>query len=95
VKRLAIILAAALLLAAPLAEAGRWGGDPGGGYLVDPRDSRSNNEMSADEAADRARSRHGGRVLSVRSRRDGGSRYYEVKLLKEGQVRIVRIDAGR
>lgn len=97
-----------LFLTGPVAQAGRWGGgdgngrghggrnDDGGGYLVDPRGGgHSNNGMTADEAADRARARYGGRVLSVRSSGDGGSRSYEVKLLNEGQVRVVRIDADR
>ena len=39
------------------------------------------------QAADRARSQHGGRVLSVRWTGDG----YRVKLLRHGEVRIVRI----
>lgn len=46
------------------------------------------------EAARRAQLRYGGRVLGVELVRDGAP-YYRVKLLRNGNVRVVRIPAGR
>lgn len=46
------------------------------------------------EAARQAQQRYGGRVLSVELVR-AGAPYYRVKLLRNGNVRVVRIPAGR
>ncbi len=50
--------------------------------------------ISPGEAARRAQQRYGGRVLGVEFARDGAP-YYRVKLLRNGNVRIVRIPARR
>ncbi|MCO6441913.1 MAG: hypothetical protein J5I81_12720 [Nitrococcus mobilis] len=50
--------------------------------------------ISPAEAARRAQQRYGGRVLGVELARDGAP-YYRVKLLRNGNVRVVRIPAGR
>lgn len=50
--------------------------------------------ISPGEAARRARQRYGGRVLGVELARDGAP-YYRVKLLRDGNVRVVRIPARR
>ena len=65
------------------------------GYLIDPRDFDRDPGMSADEAAGRAQSMYGGRVLSVSPESDGDRRFYRVKLLSDGRVRVVRIDSDR
>ncbi|MES0874270.1 PepSY domain-containing protein [Sinimarinibacterium thermocellulolyticum] len=44
--------------------------------------------LSPADAAREVQRRHGGRVLSVQERRDGG---YRVKILKDGEVRIYEI----
>lgn len=50
--------------------------------------------ISAEEAARRAQSRYGGKVLSIELRQTpDGKPYYRVKLLSNGDVRVVRIDA--
>lgn len=51
--------------------------------------------ISADTAARRAQSRYGGKVLSVRLVRkgQGAAPFYRVKLLSDGNVRVVRISA--
>lgn len=49
--------------------------------------------ISPSEAVRRAQQRHGGRVLSVELRGSGENAYYEVKLIKDGVVRVVRIRA--
>lgn len=52
--------------------------------------------VSAQEAARAAQARYGGKVLSVKMKQPPGERpYYRVKLLSNGHVRVVRIDAGR
>lgn len=50
--------------------------------------------ISPAAAARRAQARYGGRVLGVDLARDGAP-YYRVKLLRNGNVRVVRIPAGR
>lgn len=50
--------------------------------------------ITREQAAQRARAEHGGKVLSVRLRKPNGRRpFYKVKLLQNGNVRVVRIDA--
>ena len=52
---------------------------------------------SRSQAIEQAMSRAGGRgqVLSVREVREGGSSYYDVKILTDGRVRVYRIPARR
>ena len=51
--------------------------------------------ISADSAARKAQSRYGGKVLSVRLvRPDEGTPFYRVKLLLNGNVRVVQIEAN-
>jgi uncharacterized membrane protein YkoI len=94
-KRVRVLVAVIMsTLLTMTAYAGHRGDDAG--FLIDPRgfDASGGGGMSPDEAANRAQMMHGGRVLSVTSRSDDGRRYYRVKLLSRGQVRVVRIDAG-
>lgn len=56
-----------------------------------PRDHRL---ISPAQAVRRAQQRYGGRVLNVELVRDGAP-YYRVKLLRNGNVRVVRVSAGR
>ena len=50
---------------------------------------------SRSQAIEQAMSRAGGRgqVLSVREVREGGSSYFDVKILTDGRVRVYRIPA--
>jgi len=50
-------------------------------------------QLSAFEAADRARDEYGGRVLNVRLEHGPSGPYYRVKLLDGGRVRVVHVDA--
>lgn len=50
--------------------------------------------ISPAEAVRRAQQHYGGRVLSVELARDGAP-YYRIKLLRNGNVSVVRIPAGR
>jgi uncharacterized membrane protein YkoI len=50
--------------------------------------------VSPEAAALQAQARHGGRVLSVQLERpSGGAPFYRVKLLSNGNVRVVTVDA--
>lgn len=49
--------------------------------------------QSTEEAASRARDEHNGRVLSVKLEHGQDGPYYRVKLLEQGRVRSVEIDA--
>ena len=93
----AIILVQLVLAMLPTAHA-RDRGDraQAPGFLIDPRALDQNSEpgLSADDAAERAQSMFGGRVLSVSSGYDDRGHFFRVKLLSEGRVRVVRIDAG-
>lgn len=51
-------------------------------------EGRSQPTLSASEAARRAQAEHGGQVLAV----DSAHRGYRVKLLVNGEVRIVTVD---
>ncbi len=52
--------------------------------------------VSPQEAARKAKARYGGKVLSVDLKRSKeGAAYYRVKLLSEGNVRVVRISAEK
>lgn len=53
-----------------------------------PENDRALPTLSASEAARRAQAEHGGQVLAV----DTAHRGYRVKLLVDGEVRIVTID---
>lgn len=50
-------------------------------------------DKSAAEAARQARREHGGKVLSVTRKGDSDNAHYRVKLLNNGNVRVVRIPA--
>ncbi len=48
--------------------------------------------LSREQAAQQAQAQHGGKVLSVRLKKIAGKApHYRIKLIKNGQVRIVRI----
>lgn len=51
-------------------------------------------QLSAFEAADRARGEYGGRVLNVMLEHGPAGPYYRVKLLDGGRVRVVHVNAG-
>ncbi|AWN15169.1 hypothetical protein SALB1_0962 [Salinisphaera sp. LB1] len=51
--------------------------------------------ITPEQAAQRARHRFGGRVLNVILEHGPGGPYYRVKLLENGRVRVVDIDARR
>ncbi|MGN8157571.1 PepSY domain-containing protein [Salinisphaera sp. RV14] len=65
------------------------------------RQQRQNSEkrqrpaITPEQAAQRARHRFGGRVLNVILEHGPGGPYYRVKLLENGRVRVVDIDARR
>lgn len=53
-------------------------------------------EITAEEAARRAKEKYGGRVLSSRLVDPGDQpAYFQVKLISEGTVRVVRIENRR
>lgn len=60
---------------------------------VTPGEELRKPRLSPAQAAARARREHGGKVLDVRLERAGLRPYYRVKLLKDGNVRSVRIPA--
>lgn len=69
-----------------------------GGVLgLVPGQSAHAQANSRSQAIEQAMSRAGGRgqVLSVREIREGGSSYYDVKILTDGRVRVYRIPARR
>ena len=81
---------AALLLAGyqPLAQAGHEQARPAAS--AGKGDERS--LKSRQQVMQEAQNRYGGRVLSIRFRRDrNGLAFYAVRLLKDGQVRVVRV----
>lgn len=90
----ACILAAALIggtsptaSALPVGDAGELlPSTPAPGEAGQPR-------ISPAEAAARARQRYGGKVLDVSLERRGVRPHYRVKLLKDGNVRSVRVPA--
>ena len=51
--------------------------------------------MAPGAAARRAQRRYGGRVLSVALEDGPGGSYYRVKLLDDGRVRVVHVEARR
>ena len=59
-------------------------------YRDQERDQRA--QISRERAADIARKRYNGRVLDVRPQRREGRQDYRVKILREGRVRVLRID---
>ncbi|MDN5850334.1 MAG: hypothetical protein L0H63_11990 [Nitrococcus sp.] len=61
---------------------------------IAPAYAPRNRLISPAQAVRRAQQRYGGRVLSVELVRDGAP-YYRVKLLRNGNVRVVRVSAGR
>ncbi|HET7313339.1 PepSY domain-containing protein [Salinisphaera sp.] len=82
---------------------------PGAGHGDHPRHARPGQQKrgpshddrnppaitTPEQAAQRARARFGGRVLNVILEHGPGGPYYRVKLLKNGRVRVVDIDARR
>lgn len=52
-------------------------------------------DISAAQAGHAARKQYGGKVLSVTLETGSSAKYYRVKLLSGGQVRVVRISADR
>lgn len=59
------------------------------------RGPESRGPLSAEQAAEQARQRFGGRILDVRPMRSGGDGAgYRVKLLDRGEVRSVIIPGG-
>ena len=83
---LSVVLLAACVLAVPAAEAAR--GERARAWRVQASDVA----VSRDHAAAVARSATGGRVLSV-SLSNGSRPFYRVKVLVNGRVRHVRVDA--
>lgn len=87
---LAAVLFGGVISAAPALPVGGVGEllphAPPGQELRKPR-------ISPAQAAARARKQHGGKVLDVRLEHAGARPYYRVKLLKDGNVRSVRIPA--
>ncbi len=51
-------------------------------------------KISPAEAAQRARQKHGGKVLSVYLERNGARPQYRVKIIDNGNVRVVRVPAN-
>lgn len=88
------ILAAALIGGMPSAAPALPVGDAGDLPVPSPlpRNDIRQPRISAAQAATRARREYGGRVLDVSLER-GARPYYRVKLLKNGNVRSVRIPA--
>ncbi len=84
-RALSVVLLAACLLAGSPAEASRGGARAW-------RVQASDVAVSRDRAAAVARSATGGRVLSV-SLKNGSQPWYRVKVLVNGRVRHVRVDA--
>jgi uncharacterized membrane protein YkoI len=65
--------------------------NPGGNFV--PQSEQE--VISGETAALRAQARYGGRVLSVQLERpDAGPPFYRVKLLSNGNVRVVNVAAG-
>ncbi|GEM_PF-3302406 len=60
----------------------------------DQSDNRGARLISAKQAAKRAQQQYGGRVLSVSLRDNSGDPFYAVKLIKNGQVKIIYIPAS-
>jgi len=87
-RRLAFVLFAAWLFAAPSAFA-THGHDKG----KESTFSQGEATLGPDEAAALVRAQTGGRVLRVRAMRRGDRLFYRVKVLKSGYVRIYRVDA--
>lgn len=50
-------------------------------------------KISPAQAAQRAREQHGGKVLSVDLERNGARPQYRVKIIENGNVRVVRVPA--
>jgi uncharacterized membrane protein YkoI len=64
--------------------------DPGANFIPDSRAE----VISSEDAALQAQARYGGRVLSVQlDRPRSGPPVYRVKLLSNGNVRVVSVDA--
>jgi uncharacterized membrane protein YkoI len=65
-------------------------------FLAQGSGARDRQTISPNQAVAEAQGRYGGKVLSVRLQRRGNQpAYYLVKLLSQGNVRVVRIPAQR
>lgn len=62
-----------------------------GGLIAQVFDGGEPLQMSAAEAASKARDEYGGKVLSVSQVGTGVDAHYNIRLLNDGNVRIVRI----
>ena len=85
-----------LLLVAGLAEAGPRGFShaPQHPWLIAERDHSRNGGLSLDEAIDRARRRHDGKVLSADTVGDNGKKQHRIRILTpDGRVKRFRMDA--
>jgi hypothetical protein len=85
-----LCLLAAMLMGASSAEA-RDRRDRGDFSEHGNDGGRHHRSLSADEAANRAASRRGGRPLSVRRASEDGRPYYDVKMLSRGEVWLERV----
>ncbi len=66
--------------------------EPGSTFIPEARED----VISREAAALEAQAHYGGRVLSVELERpDSGPPFYRVKLLSNGNVRVVNVDAQR
>lgn len=59
-----------------------------------PAKARAAARISPAEAAQQAREQHGGKVLSVDLERGGSDPQYRVKIIDNGNVRVVRVPAN-
>jgi uncharacterized membrane protein YkoI len=65
---------------------------PAQALVAAPRDMRDGNrELSREQAAAIARKRHPGKVLSVRPIKGKQPPAYRVKILSDGEVRVIRV----
>lgn len=89
-------LAGAVLLATVVGSTSAFSGIP---LQAGPHDiwySASQQLLSPEEAARKAQSEHGGKVLGVELREPNDKPpFYRVKLMKKGKVRIMRVRATR
>jgi hypothetical protein len=97
------IFSACLLAPNVNAEKDLLGGDMGlpsstqGQSLIDSSDIRSRQStpnFSPAQAAERVRSRMGGKVISVNTETTDSSVIYDVKLLNNGNMKIIQVDGN-
>jgi uncharacterized membrane protein YkoI len=86
-----------LLLAAGVAGAATFGFShaPEHPWMIAQRDHARNGGLSLDEAINRARRRHDGKVLSADTVGDNGNKEHRIRILTpDGRVKRFRMDAG-